>query len=424
MEREDRAGLVLTVGFGTAVAMWAAGYVGRLPGVQAPPPLLGLVFLALGVAGGIVAGRWGGGAKGGALAGVVTWLVNLLILGSLLGGDSPGAVRPSAPVFLGGALLAGLVLGAVGGWLGGRLGDGEPPAAWTHLLSLVAMGATFLLLVAGGVVTSARAGLAVVDWPNSFGYNMFLYPLSRMTGGIYFEHAHRLLGSLVGLTTLVTALYLTRRESRRWVKALGWAALALVVVQGVMGGLRVTGRFTLAQDPALTRPSLVLAAVHGVTGQLFFALLSALAVVTAPGFARRRVEGVRGAGLETVLGALLVVQLALGAIQRHFAQGLLVHISMAAVVAGVALAAGLRSSAAPGPAAVRRLGKALVAVVLLQILLGVGALVVVMSRPPAGEPLPWQTVLATAHQGTGAVLLALAVALAVWRWPSPPVERV
>ena len=65
--------------------------------------------------------------------------------------------------------------------------------------------ATLFLLIAGGLVTSAREGLAVVDWPNSFGYNMFLYPPSRMTGGIYYERAHRLFGSLVGLTVLVLA---------------------------------------------------------------------------------------------------------------------------------------------------------------------------------------------------------------------------
>ena len=95
-------------------------------------------------------------------------------------------------------------------------------------------------------MTSAEAGLAVADWPTSFGYNMFLYPFSRMTGGIYYEHAHRLLGALVGLTTLVLALFLQRVETRRWVRRLGWAALLMVVVQGVLGGLRVAQFIALA----------------------------------------------------------------------------------------------------------------------------------------------------------------------------------
>ena len=78
---------------------------------------------------------------------------------------------------------------------------------FTAVHANVTVAATFLLVVAGGLVTSNEAGLAVVDWPNSFGYNMFLYPLAKMTGGIYYEHAHRLYGSLVGLTTIVLAGY-------------------------------------------------------------------------------------------------------------------------------------------------------------------------------------------------------------------------
>ena len=88
---------------------------------------------------------------------------------------------------------------------------------------------------------STGTGLAVVDWPNSFGYNMFLYPFSRMTGGIYYEHAHRLFGALVGLTTVVLAAMLQVRDARPWVRRLGWATVALVGIQGLLGGLRVTG---------------------------------------------------------------------------------------------------------------------------------------------------------------------------------------
>ena len=95
------------------------------------------------------------------------------------------------------------------------------------------------LLAVGGLVTSAEAGLAVVDWPNSFGYNMFLYPLARMTGGVYYEHAHRLLGSLVGLSTLVLALQLQSSERRGWVRGLGW--LTLGAVEPVAGKDRAVG---------------------------------------------------------------------------------------------------------------------------------------------------------------------------------------
>jgi len=417
-EREDRLGLTLTAGFGTVAAMWATGYVGRLPGVQAPPRLLGLLFLGITVAGGAVAGRWSTRSlAAGARTGLTAWLVNLLILGSLLAGGRSGAIHPSAPVFLAGALLAGMLLGGLGGWLGGRRQTAPPPTGWTHRLVLVACAATFFLLIAGGVVTSERAGLAVVDWPNSFGYNMFLYPLSRMTGGIYYEHAHRLLGSLVGLTTLVLAIYITLREPRRWVRRMAWGALLLVMLQGLLGGLRVTGHLTLATDPALTHPSLVLAAVHGVTGQLFFALLVALAVVTAPSYQNAAHEAgiAPSRGLETALLAVLLLQLTLGAIQRHFAHGLVVHITVAAAVTGLAAAAALRSMLRGEiPEAVRP-AKALLALVGLQLSLGVGALVASMTRPPAGAPRPWQALALTAHQANGALVLAAAVTLLVWR---------
>ncbi|MBW7939502.1 MAG: COX15/CtaA family protein, partial [Candidatus Omnitrophica bacterium] len=141
------------------------------------------------------------------------------------------------------------------------------------MLVVVGVAATFLLIIVGGLVTSNDAGLAVVDWPNSFGYNMFLYPLSRMTGGIYYEHAHRLFGSLVGITTLVITFHLFRVDQRKWVKNFSLLVLAVVIAQGILGGLRVTGKFTLATSPEEVAPSLTLALVHGVLGQFFLGLM-------------------------------------------------------------------------------------------------------------------------------------------------------
>ena len=97
--------------------------------------------------------------------------------------------------------------------------------------------ATFPLLFIGGLVTSLGAGLAVPDWPTTFGYNMFLYPWSKMIGGIFYEHSHRLIASSVGLLTIALAISLWLREKRRWLRWLGIAALLLVVAQGVLVGL-------------------------------------------------------------------------------------------------------------------------------------------------------------------------------------------
>ena len=69
-----------------------------------------------------------------------------------------------------------------------------------------------MLISSGGLVTGFRAGMAVPDWPNTFGHNMFLFPFTKMTGGVFYEHAHRLLGSLVGLTALVLAILLSVRS--------------------------------------------------------------------------------------------------------------------------------------------------------------------------------------------------------------------
>jgi len=415
-------GAVLALGFGTTVAMWAAGYFLRLPWIQAPSALVALVMLGLLSGGGFLAGRFAGGWRIGALAGLLTMALNMLILGSLLtSADAPNQFRPGAAVWLPGALLAGAAIGALAALAGssGR-GPDRPSPNWIGVFAGVAAAATLGLVTIGGLVTSNDAGLAVVDWPNSFGYNMFLYPLSRMTGGIYYEHAHRLFGSLVGLTTLVLAIVLWRTEDRGWVKRLALLAFVLVVVQGILGGLRVTGRFTLSADPAETAPSLALAVVHGVTGQLFFALMVALAVVTTRRFRDPAPpEAVPAAaterGLSSLLVGALIVQLVLGAVLRHTGTGLLVHISMATLVAGLAVAAGVRAWGLYGRiGTMRRAGQTLLALVAVQLTLGVGALAAVtMRRPETAAPL-WEAIVTTSHQVTGALLLASGVALAIW----------
>lgn len=419
---------ILTIGFGTTVAMWAAGYLLWLPPLRHPEvsALALLILLGRGaaVAGQITPRGW----RGGLLVGLLASLLNLLVLGSLLGGRGGDPLVPSALLWLPGSLVLGAGLGALGGATGAwvkaaRLRSGlpePPPPNWTAAFCGVAATATFFLLIVGGVVTGNEAGLAVTDWPNSFGTNMFLFPLSRMTGGIYYEHAHRLFGSLVGLTTLVLAVFLQRADDRPRVRRFALLALALVIVQGVLGGLRVTGRFTLSADPADTAPSLALAVVHGVTGQLFLAALVALAAVTTTRWrAGPPAEALPAAAtdrsLTRLLAAALVVQLALGAIQRHLASGLLVHVSFAVVVVALALAAGVRAWGVherrpPLPG----LGKLLLVSVGLQILLGIGALVVTGARANHPAPTAADVVVTTAHQTLGALLLVTAFLLALW----------
>lgn len=427
---------MLALGFGTTVAMWAVAYLCRLPAVVAPSPLLMCLLLACLVGGGFVAGRHTErGVRGGLFAGLLAGLLNLLVLGSLLSGERPNQLVPSALWWIPGSIAVAAGLGALGAALGRHVSRPSPPIVdWTAIFVRVAGVATLLLLVVGGLVTSSDSGLAVVDWPNSFGYSMFLYPLSRMTGGVYYEHAHRLFGSLVGLTTLVLALHLRRVEERRWVCRLAVVALAMVIVQGILGGLRVTGRFTLSSSGDAVLPNIHLAVIHAVLGQVFFATLTALAAFTSSTWKSAKVPVVRpSASVDRALGVVLmgalVVQLVLGAFQRHLASGLLIHVTLAVLVSVLAIACGVRAwGLNRGEPILRRTGVALMLVTQCQLLFGVGALIAtsgggVLSRAA-------EVMVTTTHQATGAILLAVAVLLASWnhrllqaegsRTPDPP----
>ena len=91
----------------------------------------------------------------------------------------------------------------------------------------------------GGLVTSHGAGMSVPDWPNSYGYNMFTFPPSKWVGGIFYEHTHRLMGTVVGMLSIALTIAAWKLESRRWVRWLAAAILGAVIFQGVLGGLRV-----------------------------------------------------------------------------------------------------------------------------------------------------------------------------------------
>ncbi|NIM01389.1 MAG: hypothetical protein GTN89_11200 [Acidobacteria bacterium] len=404
-------GSLLTIGFGTTVAMWVVGYLGRLPALLLPSPALLALMLACVLVGGLFLGRYLGlDPRAAVIAGAITGALNLLILGSLLGGERPGVVVPSAAVWVPGSILLTALLTTIGSFAGARwFRAARPFDNWSGAFIWIAVAATTLLLAAGGIVTSAEAGLAVDDWPTSFGYNMFLYPFSRMTGGIYYEHAHRLFGALVGLTTLVMAMLLTRTETRTWVRRLAWVAVVAVAAQGILGGLRVT------------QSNLVLAMVHGILAQLFFSTLVALGTFGSSLWKSDREgtvrAGVRGDRLFSgILVGLILFQLVLGAAQRHFQQVLLLHILMGvAFVAPAAVHMGFRTwGANPDQPLLRRLGLALAGLIGLQLLLGFGAYVATRATAAGTSPAASDLIVSTLHQWTGAVILALGVSIFCW----------
>jgi heme a synthase len=198
-------------------------------------------------------------------------------------------------------------------------------SVWPHRFAVITACATFPLLFIGGLVTSKGAGLAVPDWPTTFGYNMFLYPWSKMVGNIFYEHSHRLVASAVGFLTIALALSLWLQESRRWLRWLGVAALVLVVVQGVLGGLRVT----------LLEHSLAI--VHASLAQAFFALTVSLALFTSNEW-REKIAEVpladygRLRRLAAVTTGLIYLQVMFGAVLRHTGLRLDAHLLFAALI--------------------------------------------------------------------------------------------
>ena len=157
------------------------------------------------------------------------------------------------------------------------------------------------------MVTSKGVGLAVPDWPTTFGYNMFAFPVSQWVGGILFEHTHRLIASTVGFLTIILAVWLWRVEPRKWVRNLGWAALGAVVLQGLLGGLRVT----LLKDE--------IGIFHACLAQAFLGLLVFIALVTSRGWIRLPSHSLPSGlvGLVLLTTAVIYGQLALGATMRH-----------------------------------------------------------------------------------------------------------
>ena len=274
-----------------------------------------------------------------------------------------------------------------------------------HRLALVTAAATLLLLFIGGLVTSKGAGLAVPDWPTTFGYNMFLYPWSKMIGDIFYEHSHRLVASGVGLLTILLAFSLWFYEPRRWMRRLGIVALGLVVTQGIIGGLRVV----LLEE--------TLAILHACLAQAFFALTLSLVFFTSQEWAEepQRIE-LLDAGrlwrLCILTTAMIYLQGVFGAVLRYTGAGIHLHLLFAALVAlhVVFLAARIRRFHG-SQAKLFRPAILLSGLLILQLALGLGSYLVKFT--PFGtvfSPLSI-VILRTTHVVTGALMLVTSLVL-------------
>lgn len=327
-----------------------------------------------------------------------------------------------------------------------------------HYLAWVTALTVFPLIWAGGLVTTTKAGMAVPDWPGTYGYNMFLYPWETWFFGpwdLFIEHGHRLLGSLAGIWCIGLVVLSCGLRAPSVVRWMSLAALALVIVQGVMGGVRV-----LQVDREVAR-------IHGCLGPAFFAFLAVLVVVTSRwwqavadrGFwlsraeeetgtrvgARAELVRLRGGLLRTlqnqrhvtlVLWALAYLQLVFGASMRHVPETADPHyfrilvwfhvVGAVLVCVSAAVLSFTRGCPVPGLCWPRRL---LLGAVGLQILLGLGTWVMRYNFPEwfANELFAqahlivsndfYQVQIVSAHVALGSFILAVGAfsAARIWR---------
>jgi cytochrome c oxidase assembly protein subunit 15 len=185
---------------------------------------------------------------------------------------------------------------------------------WLHRYAKLLVAATLVLVAAGGMVTSTNSGLSVPDWPTTYGYNMFTFPLGKMVGGILYEHGHRLIASTVGFLTIGLVVFLWKVEPRAWVRRLGYFALGAVILQGLLGGLTVI--YLLPDAVSIS---------HAGLAQIFFCLTVTIALVTSPGWLAPSPGTAGDSSLRRrliVMTSLIYVQILLGATMRHTGAGL------------------------------------------------------------------------------------------------------
>jgi len=408
------ASALLALSFATTLAVWATAYLCRMPLIDAPPPLTVALMLACIFVGGLTAGRNAPRPLlTGVCVGLVTGLLNILLIGSIMHDlikEHGGAFGPHAALWSGASLLLSATLSYTGAVLSRiALGACPHPKDWKAYFAAILPLATLFLIAAGGLVTAFHVGMAVPDWPTSYGYNMFLFPLSQMQSsqGNFYEHAHRLLGSLVGLIALSLAIYLSIADRRPIVKLVAWIIFLGVCTQGLLGGLRVNHN------------SIPLAIAHGILAQCLLAGMVLLAALST----KRWQFGPTAAPSNAAPGdllfngslvAILCVQLVLGALVRHLNLYPLVHISTAGLVSVLALAAGMRAFALHHEhPLLRRLGLLILTLLSIQILAGIYALM----QGGYGADVTasgTQAFSTTLHQVNGALLLSTSVLLLAW----------
>src|SRR5436190_12963696 len=277
---------------------------------------------------------------------------------------------------------------------------------WLRRYTILVAVCTLFLVVAGGLVTSNDAGLSVPDWPLSYGKLM-----PKMEGGIFFEHGHRMVATTVGFLTIILAIWLSRAESRRWLRRLGWIALGAVIAQGLLGGMTVI--FMLPKPVSIS---------HACLAELFFSTTVLMALFTSAVW-RRELPLVEDSGspslhmLAAAVPLCVLAQLALGAAARHKALGVLPHVVGAAIVTGMILWIVVRVLVRhSGNAPLRTSALCLLTIAISQVFLGIAAHMSRIATIVAPPPMAWMVGFTVAHVAVGALTMAASAVMAVQVW--------
>ncbi len=277
----------------------------------------------------------------------------------------------------------------------------QTSSGWLHRYAIFVGAATFLLIIAGALVTSNDAGLSVPDWPTTFG--SFRMPL--MVGGVKYEHGHRMIAGTVGLLTIILAAWLWRKEPRRWVRRLGGAAVLTMIAQAILGGITV-----------LYYLPVVISVGHATLAQIFFGITVSLALFTRPDWRwdQARAEDSAAPSLrQLTVGttAAILLQLILGAAFRHSGFGIVPHLVGAMVVTSLVAWVVTRTLLNYAEPRLRRAALALGAMLLGQLFLGIGSYVLKLANQDAPQPMPSVVMITTTHVAVGALTLAASLVL-------------
>jgi len=292
-----------------------------------------------------------------------------------------------------------------------------PYNAWHHRIAIFIACVTFLVIVAGALVTSEDAGLSVPDWPTSYGHLVKWPPLFP---GVVYEHSHRVIAWFTGMCTIVIVVWTWMVDHRRWVRYLALGALGTIVAQGILGGLTVLHFLPPAVSTA-----------HAAVGQTFFCIAVAIAVFTGRHWVEELPQPVADHGHPKLLVLcwysilILYIQLIFGGMFRHHGMSWAPHVINALSVALILTWTGVRALTGFSRIdTVRRPAVLLLFLLVVQVFLGFAAFLTRVVPVPGMSPDSFSMITSTvAHVGLGALLLATTVVLTAQVWRHVAVTR-